>query len=66
MYFSDKSADFSSSKAYFIKLFEGEMTIRTESKTLFEIFFIFMLNSKVIYNSILCPDYTGQKNTRQE
>ena len=42
------------------------MSISTKSKTLFEIFFEFMLNSKVIYNSILCPDDTSQKITRHE
>ena len=42
------------------------MLIRTKSTTLLQIFCEFILNSKVIFKSIICPDDTGKNISRHE
>ena len=44
------------------KIFEGELLIRTLSKTLLHIFYKFMHHSKIILNSMTGPDDTCQVN----
>ena len=47
-------------KGNFQKIFEGEMSFRTLSTTLFQIFCKFMPNSKAIFKGITGPDDTCQ------
>ena len=52
--------DISLSKAIFRKIFEGELFIQTPSTTLLQIFYKFMLHSKVIFKSMIGPDNNDQ------
>ena len=49
-----------SNKSNFQKIFEGELFFNTLSATLLQIFWEFMLHSKVIFESMTGPDDTGQ------
>ena len=51
---------FENISSIFWKMFDGQMLIRTSIKTLLQIFFKFMLYSKVIFKSAISPEDTYQ------